>query len=109
MTQFPPRAGWLLWFGVAATGFCPPVGRPAGAAQGPKERARLGGHTAVVTSVAITADGKTLASGGYDQTVKLWDVATGKEVAALKGRGPIALTPDGKTLATGGENDTVKL
>jgi WD40 repeat protein len=31
-----------------------------------------------VFSVAYSPDGKTLASGSYDKTIKLWDVATGK-------------------------------
>jgi WD40 repeat protein len=43
-----------------------------------KERATLQGHTAVVSSVAYSPDSKTLASGSFDRTIKLWDVTTGK-------------------------------
>src|SRR5207244_2880148 len=59
-----------------------------------QERAALEGHTGWVTAVAFSADGKTLASGEveYDKQsqplpgeIKLWDVATGQERAALKG------------------------
>ena len=54
-------------------------------AQEPKLRATLQGHTESVVSVAFSPDGKTLASASYDGTIKLWDVATGKERATLKG------------------------
>jgi WD40 repeat protein len=46
-----------------------------------KYRARLDGHALYVSCVAFTADGKKLASGSYDKTVKLWEVA-----AVLNGR-----------------------
>src|SRR5271156_5256413 len=37
------------------------------------------GHTSVVLSVTFSRDGRTLASGSLDQTIKLWDVASGRE------------------------------
>jgi len=54
-------------------------------AEEPKLRYTLNTHTGAVVSVAFSLDGKTLATGSWDRTVKLWDVATGKERATLKG------------------------
>jgi WD40 repeat protein len=73
-----------------------------------QEKGTLSGHSDSVLSVAVAfaADGRTLASGSYDRTVKLWEAATRKELATLRGHtGPVrsvAFAPDGRTLASGG-------
>ncbi len=63
--------------------------------------------------MAFSPDGKTLASASEDNTIKLWDMATGKEQTTLKGHGnwvqSVAFSPDGKTLASGSIDKTIKL
>ena len=82
-------------------------------AREPKLRATLTAHPEAVYTVVFSPDGKTLASGGSDKTIKLWDVATGKNTATLNGHTnevfSVAFRPDGKTLASGGPDKTIRL
>src|SRR5262249_44194073 len=79
-----------------------------------KERVNPLPHAHPARSIAFTPDGKTLATasgGGADGAVRLWNAATGQELAVLQAPGArlVAFTPDGKTLVTGHSNGTVKL
>jgi len=78
-----------------------------------REVATLRGHRRYVGSVTFSPDGKFLASGSGDWTVKVWEVGSWREVATLKGHGDdvrsVAFSPDGKFLASGSSDNTVKV
>ena len=73
----------------------------------------LQGHTHQVWSIAFSPDGKTIASSGDEQIIRLWNVETGRCYNTLKGHthrvSSITFSPDGKTIASGGEDRTVRL
>ncbi|MEG4589387.1 AAA-like domain-containing protein [Microcoleus sp. MOSTC5] len=78
-----------------------------------KERNSLEGYSNSVFSVAFSPDGKTLASASGDNTIKLWNLQTGKPIATLTGHSllvrSVAFSPDGKTLASASADNTIKL
>ncbi|WP_329092755.1 serine/threonine protein kinase [Actinomadura citrea] len=56
-----------------------------------------------LNEVAITADGRTVAAGGLDSTITLWDVATGRVLRTIEKTGwvsALAFSPDGRSLAS---------
>ena len=68
----------------------------------------LRGHTSYVYPVAFSPDGRWIASGSWDGTVRLWDAATGEACATLPHPGVVrtlAYGPDGDWLVTGGDRD----
>ena len=71
------------------------------------------GHTDPVYGLAYTADGKYLVSGAFDKTVRVWDVAAGKETGKLEGHTDLVLTvaisPDGKKILSGSLDKSIRL
>jgi len=65
----------------------------------------LKGHSASVNSIAISADGQTIASGSDDRTVRLWNLITGKWFYTFFGQPEavlsVALSPDSQIIASG--------
>jgi RNA polymerase sigma factor (sigma-70 family) len=74
----------LLWDLQTGKRLCPPQG-----------------HQRPIGSVAFSPDGKTLATGSWDETLRLWDAASGKEVRRFAQSFDVqaSFMPDGKTLA----------
>ena len=73
----------------------------------------LEGHSDGVLSVAFSPDGKYIASGSWDKTIKLWNVSDGSLLRTLKGHtnsvSSVAFSPDGKYIASGSWDDTIRL
>lgn len=73
----------------------------------------LKGHSSRVWSVTISPDSQILVSSSGDQTIKLWQLSTGKEIRTLEGHNywarTLAITPDGQILASGSDDNTIKL
>ncbi len=68
-------------------------------------------QVAEISAVAYSPDGKTLAMGCYDRTVRLWEPETGKSrtMAHLNQISGVRFSPDGKTLASVSFDKTIKL
>jgi len=73
----------------------------------------LRGHTEGITAIALSPDSRYLVSSSYDQTLRVWQLSTGRPLRVLTGHsGPVysvAISPDGRWVASGGEDHTVRL
>jgi WD40 repeat protein len=67
-----------------------------------QEIRRLEGHANPVGSITFTPDSRNLVSAAAEETIRVWDVASGRQQKQLIGASPAALSPDGKLLASSG-------
>ncbi|MEY3221409.1 MAG: hypothetical protein RLZZ203_265 [Cyanobacteriota bacterium] len=76
-------------------------------------RYTLMGHSHIVSSLAMSVDAKFLVSGSQDQTIRVWNLATGELFHTLKGHKDsvhaVALSPDQQIIASGSADKTIKL
>ncbi|HEY9811435.1 MAG TPA: WD40 repeat domain-containing serine/threonine-protein kinase [Halomicronema sp.] len=72
----------------------------------------LKGHESMVSSISLSPDEKTLASGSHDGTIKIWDTNTGQLIHNIEGDPyihAVAFTPDGQTLISAGHQSIINL
>ncbi|GLY77066.1 WD40 repeat domain-containing protein [Actinoallomurus iriomotensis] len=74
----------------------------------------LTGHAKPVRAVAFSPDGRLLATGSHDGTVRLWNPATGQLIGNplmghTKGVWAVAFSPDGRTLAVSSFDGNIRL
>ena len=101
----------ILWL-LAGLALSLPA-RPSIPANTPPELVVQTGHSSRVTCAVFGPDGSWIASGSADNTIRLWDTASGRELRALVGHKnwirSLAVSNNGKLLASGSNDQTAKI
>jgi WD40 repeat protein len=74
-----------------------------------QELTPLVGHAGEVLAIALSPDGRRVATASKDQSIRVWDTETGRELRILKGKiwawtRTVAFSPDGRRIVTGAED-----
>lgn len=80
--------------------------------QGPKNPLTLDGHVNHILDVIWSPDGKKVISGSHDQTIRIWDASTKKNLSTLENTGKIfslAMTPNQKHILYGANDGTIRI
>jgi WD40 repeat protein len=87
--------------------------RHAATRESPSLVRNLGGHTHSVQACAVTPDGRHMVSASRDQTLKVWELESGRVVATLEGHTDwvraCAVTPDGRHVVSASDDQTLKV
>ncbi len=103
---------WILAIGAVEFAWAASFGASAEDGSGAKVVTQLG-HAGRVTSVALSPDGRLALSGSTDNTLKVWDAASGGELRSFTGHTgvvtSVAFSPDGRLALSGSWDKTLKL
>ena len=73
----------------------------------------MSGHAKTVTSVSYSPDGKSIVSGSWDHSIKIWDAVTYQLTATLNGHTgavtSVSYSPDGKFIASGSRDHSINV
>src|SRR5206468_7848567 len=97
----------------------PPAATPSGTPTFPEPTkfdshpASIGDNAAEVLAIAYAPDRETLATGGADKVVRLWEVASGRIIGAFEGHtdaiAGLTFSPDGKRLASASYDRSIRI